>query len=159
MADRAPVYRRAGRIMLLDPQDRVLLSHDTWGGRDWWTTPGGGIEPGETAEQAAVREVFEETGFRDIELGPLVIRHHFREVFYDYLLDQEEWIFLGRTAGGEPDVSGLQGLELEFMLGFRWWTVAELRSTAEVVYPRLLGHILEEVLAVGPPAEPWRTTE
>ena len=148
------IHRRAARILLLDPQDRVLLSHDTWNGGHWWTTPGGGIEDGEDARVAALREVAEETGFRDVELGPVVIRHHWRAVFYDYMLDQHEWIFLGRTAGGEPDTSGLQGIEVEFMLGFRWWTAAELLATTDTIYPAALPDVLAELLASGPPAVP-----
>jgi len=41
---------------------RILMVHHVEGERTYWTLPGGGIEPGETPEQAAVREVFEETG-------------------------------------------------------------------------------------------------
>lgn len=40
----------------------ILMVHHVHDGRDYWTLPGGHVEPGELPEQAAVREVKEETG-------------------------------------------------------------------------------------------------
>ena len=52
--------RRAVRVLLLDEADRVLLVRFHDGERSWWCTPGGGIEPGESAVEAARRELHEE---------------------------------------------------------------------------------------------------
>lgn len=49
----------------------LLLSHWNEGGRTGWTLPGGGLEDYETAEDAAVREIREETGY-DAELVTLL---------------------------------------------------------------------------------------
>jgi 8-oxo-dGTP pyrophosphatase MutT (NUDIX family) len=149
------VRRTAGRIALLDPDDRVLLSNDAWGGRSWWCTPGGGVESDESVEAAALREVYEETGFGDVELGALVVRHHWRSIFLDVLIDQHEWIFVGRTSGGLAVPAKLDALERTFMNGFRWWAVPDLVATNETVYPAGLGLMLASVLQDGPPATPW----
>ena len=44
--------------------DEILMVRHAEPTRSYWTLPGGGVEPGETAAAAAVREVFEETGLR-----------------------------------------------------------------------------------------------
>lgn len=57
--------------MLVDDNARVLLALWNEGERPTWTLPGGGVEMDETPEQAAVREVREETGY-DVELVRLL---------------------------------------------------------------------------------------
>lgn len=51
--------------------DRILLAHWREHGHSGWTLPGGGIDPGEDPADAAVREIFEETGYT-AELDDLV---------------------------------------------------------------------------------------
>ena len=67
--------RLTARVLLFDPQGRLLLVR----GRatpdaelSFWFTVGGGVDPGETLEAGALREVAEETGFTAVELGPVV---------------------------------------------------------------------------------------
>jgi 8-oxo-dGTP diphosphatase len=54
---------------LLFDEHRVLLAHRR--DIDWWNLPGGGMELGETVEEAVKREVLEETGLV-VEVGQLV---------------------------------------------------------------------------------------
>jgi double-stranded uracil-DNA glycosylase len=64
------------RALVVDERDRVLLLRygDAYG--DWWVTPGGGREPGESDEETVRRELQEEVGLLDFGLGPLVWEHH-----------------------------------------------------------------------------------
>jgi 8-oxo-dGTP pyrophosphatase MutT (NUDIX family) len=65
MATGGAVKHRAAGILFKSPDDKILLMRRA--GRDHrgeWGLPGGGIEKGETAEQAARRELEEETGHR-----------------------------------------------------------------------------------------------
>lgn len=62
---------QAGRVLLLQRSDEGDMAGT-------WCIPGGKIEDGETPEQAAVREVLEETGYRAGHAGIL----HFHRVKY-----------------------------------------------------------------------------
>lgn len=57
--------------VLVDDEERILLALWNEGAKPAWTLPGGGVEHAETPEQAAVREVREETGY-DVELVRLL---------------------------------------------------------------------------------------
>lgn len=55
--------RLAAYAVIVDDDDRVLLALWNEGDERLWTMPGGGVELHETPEQAAVRELREETGY------------------------------------------------------------------------------------------------
>lgn len=48
------------RVLVLDDRDRILMIRHTYVGG--WHMPGGGVDPGESLRDAAIREVEEETG-------------------------------------------------------------------------------------------------
>src|SRR5580704_12370259 len=98
MAEQLPT-RHAARVVLLDPDGRVLLMRYDDGppnGRHW-STPGGGLEPGEDYASAAARELVEETGWTDIEVGAEVHRRDLVMGYAGETVRQHERFFLART--------------------------------------------------------------
>ncbi|BBC32639.1 Hydrolase, NUDIX family [Streptomyces graminofaciens] len=152
--------RKVARVVLLDPQERILLLHGHEPddpADDWWFTPGGGVEGDETREQAALRELAEETGITDVELGPVLWRRRCSFPFAGRRWDQDEWYYLARTAATHAPVpSGMALTELErrSVAGARWWTCQELARAHETVYPTRLAELLRTLLDEGPSARP-----
>jgi 8-oxo-dGTP pyrophosphatase MutT (NUDIX family) len=149
--------RRVARMVLLDPDDRILLMHGYEPddpATTWWFTPGGGLEGDEDHRQAVLRELAEETGITRIDLGPVLWRRVCSFTFDGRRWDQEEWYFLGRTAQTSTAPAGLTELERRSVGGLRWWTCAELETTRETVYPTRLAGLLRTLLDEGPPGTP-----
>jgi 8-oxo-dGTP pyrophosphatase MutT (NUDIX family) len=138
--------RRAARVILVDEDGRVLLFRGSDPARPeagtWWFTTGGGLEPGESVEDAARREVFEETGFRLGELGPVVHESSVQFSFAGTQFDQHQSFFVVTTSSFEVDVSGWDDVEVASIAEHRWWPVEELRTTTERVYPENLLDLL-----------------
>ena len=152
--------RKVARVVLLDPRDRILLlyGHEPGDPSDnWWFTPGGGVEGEETREEAALRELAEETGITEVELGPVLWRRTCSFPFAGRRWDQDEWYYLARTANTPrvvPEALGLTELERRSVAGARWWTCQELLQAHETVYPTRLAELLRRLLDEGPPARP-----
>src|SRR3954471_11529457 len=93
-AARVACFDPAGRLVLIrsvDPADRTKPA--------WWELPGGGIEGDESPEATCARELHEEVGIADADIGPCVWTQHARFTFAGWDFDQHERIHVA-TCGG-----------------------------------------------------------
>ena len=140
-----PRYRPSARIVVVDDDGCVLLAHHVDARLDdpeIWVLPGGGVDAGESHEQAALRELFEETGLADVPLGPWVgeRRHVWR--FGERYVDQHDRIFLLRTPRFTPS-PGLVNAEVAHVRAWRWWSVDELHAASDQVFvPRRIASLV-----------------
>jgi 8-oxo-dGTP pyrophosphatase MutT (NUDIX family) len=143
-----PLKRPSSRLLVLDRDNSVLLfkfAHKTGAlaGLTFWATPGGGLDPGETFEQAACREVLEEVGLHIEEPGPQIAR---REVLIQLPTGEtalaDERFFLIRVDELALSRERWTDFEKDVMVEHRWWTRTELSVTREQVWPENIMDIL-----------------
>jgi 8-oxo-dGTP diphosphatase len=151
-----PRLRRATRALVVDDEERALLVRFDFGDRVVWATPGGGIEEGETDEQALRRELVEEAGLEEFALGPLVwTRTHLVPLGGGRWDGQDERYYLVRVQPFEPAPRlSWEELRREGVTDVRWWTPEELEAADALFAPRRLPLLVRELLRDGPPPEP-----
>jgi 8-oxo-dGTP pyrophosphatase MutT (NUDIX family) len=129
-------------VVVRDGRGGVLLvRHEN---DDAWVTPGGAVEPAEAPADAAVREMWEETGL-EVELTRIIGVYGGPEFVVTYRNgDRTSYlmvVFEGRPIAGEPRPDGVETLEV------RYFAREEARAVST---PSWLNEILEDVFADHP---------
>lgn len=135
--------RSAGAIAFRADPAELLMIHDSYGR---WTFPKGFIEEGETAREAALRELREETGIAGRILSELGAVRYFYTRPDREIVRKQVWFYLVEAQGGElrPQVEEIRGA--------RWVPLADAKRTLEYrnMQP-VLGRALRTLAAIHRP--------
>jgi len=140
--------RRAARLIVLDPEGRALMFRYDVPGRDpFWVTAGGECDPGESFEDAARRELLEETG---ITADPGALHNVLKVRGFTVEgepVQADERFFLVRVPHARIDTAGHTELERALMTQHRWFTLEELGNWPEAVFPVTLADMIRSAIA------------
>jgi double-stranded uracil-DNA glycosylase len=128
--------RTAVRAVVVTPDKRTLLLRYFNEYDEWWIPPGGGVEPGESDEEALRREVREELGIEEFELGP-------------FLYEQARYFMLEPGFGGQINrnylirVPFFEAKVVSEAEDARWFTLDEIAAMPFPPYDKelLLRHL------------------
>lgn len=137
--------RRAARLIVIDPAERVLMFRfDVAGRPPFWVTAGGECEPGESFEEAARRELLEETGI-SADPGKQIARTTPEFITVEgEPVQADERYFLVRVSAPSISTEGHTALEQQVMTRHRWFTLDELDNWHEALFPENLAALIAE---------------
>ena len=130
--------RPAARALLLAPSQHILLVRFEFPAGTRWALPGGGLDDGEDHVSALRRELIEEVGLHNPDIGPHIWTREHRIPFINGLWDgQREHIHLVHVPEVfEPQpVLDWQTLNAEYLFELRWWHIDEIAEAQTTFAP------------------------
>jgi len=157
--------RKAVRVLLLNNNKELLLmcvegfdiaTADGKRNNRFWCTLGGGIEPGETIQHAALREIYEESGLSedDIKLGPVVWYGEVSLMLKGTLTTLAESFIVAKTKNSNVALHKPTQDECEVVKQLKWFSLDEIKKSTDVIFPILLPQYLPDILAEKYPKTP-----
>ncbi len=140
--------RRSARLIILDPDHRLLLfRYQDEHKPAFWSTAGGELQPGEDYRDAALRELHEETGFQSV-IGPLL--HERQDIFAVARTKPacwtEHYFLVECDRADAPNRANWTDEEQSTIQDWKWWHLAEMRAEPDSFLPISLPDILENTL-------------
>jgi len=154
------------RILLINKKKELLLmkAHDPSTTRTdgkynghFWFLIGGEQEPGESLLQTAKRELFEETGLKeeDYEIGPLVWTGDFKLILSGTPRQMKQKFIVVKTEKEEISTDHFTENEKKVVKEMKWFSLEEIKSSQEIIYPINLKDKLEDILEERYPEIPF----
>lgn len=110
-----PIIMVGANVIIENEQGQILLHHRT--DKDWWGLPGGAMELGESLEETAKREVFEEVNLKCFDLT-LFNQYSGPELYYKYPDGNEVYnvstSYICKKYSGEIVVEKTEGRDAKF---------------------------------------------
>lgn len=154
------------RILLINQDKQLLLMRvvdptttrlDKKSHSAFWCTIGGKIEIGESTEQAALRELFEETGFTkdDVFIGPIVwYGRHQMIISSKHVELDEKFIVANLVSNKKVALDNFTENEKSVVTHLEWLSLSDILSHTEQIFPAILKTKLADVLNMNYPVEP-----
>ena len=131
---RVIVVNEDDEILLVRHSDKAAVNPDQPDVLTYWVPPGGGIEDGETFEEAAIRELREETGVEIPEVDRSILARDVNLFYGSEFLTQHELFFLAKVKD-RPSLSNFTPNDSEVIVDARWWPIDEIEKSNESFFP------------------------
>jgi len=124
----------------------------------FWNPIGGTIEENESLEDAAIREVHEETGIvlTYSDLGPIVWYGAFDLVLNGILTHIKQSYIIAKTNEKGVHLENLTDDEKEVVLKLKWFSLKDLYGCEEIIYPVVLLNYVEDIFSGKFPKNPLK---
>ena len=157
--------RNSVRVLLLNEKNDLLLmcaedpktrSVNGTAHKRFWYCVGGQIEENESLEQAAFREIHEETGIPEnaVTLGPIVWFGEFDLVLNGILTHLKQTFIVATTTQEETFLHKPDEWEQQVVKNMGWFTFSKIQESKEPIFPVLLPQYLPPILAGQYPKQP-----